>query len=113
MDNPSKGKLLLPPGAVIIRSKARAIILGGKVKFHQEQDAKVYFKSHQVLEWLLSYIFFCVTRRSRSDESHSLSVSIDFTDVTLVSDDNYRRLQWCDPDDPDDPGESYLVIKNT
>ena len=41
-----------------------------------------------------------VTRRSRSDESHSLtylltyslSVLIDFTDVTLVSDDTYRRL---------------------
>ena len=57
-----------------------------------------------------------VTRRSRSDESHSLtylltyllSVSIDFTDVTLVSDDTYRRLYWCDPDDPD---ESYLVMK--
>ena len=30
---------------------------------------------------------FSVTRRSRSDESHLLSVSIDFTDVTLVSDD--------------------------
>ena len=37
-----------------------------------------------------------------------LSVSIDFTDVTLVSDDTYRRLYWCDPDDPD---ESYLVMK--
>ena len=40
--------------------------------------------------------------------SHLLSVSIDFTDVTLVSDDTYRRLYWCDPDDPD---ESYLVMK--
>ena len=29
-----------------------------------------------------------------------LSVSIDFTDVTLVSDDTYRRLYWCDPDYP-------------
>ena len=37
-----------------------------------------------------------------------LSVGIDFTDVTLVSDDTYRRLYWCDPDDP---GESYLVMK--
>ena len=62
---------------------------------------------------------FSVTRRSRSDESHSLTdlltywvdVSIDFTDVTLVSDDTYRRLFWCDPDDPDDPDESYLVMK--
>ena len=49
---------------------------------------------------------FSVTRRSRSDESHSLTywvgVSIDFTDLTLVSDDTYRRLYWCDPDDPDD-----------
>ena len=57
-----------------------------------------------------------VTRRSRSDESHSLTylltdwvdVIIDFTDVTLVSDDTYRRLNWLDPDDPD---ESYLVMK--
>ena len=36
-------------------------------------------------------LVFSVTRRSRSDESHSLTylldVSIDFTDVTLVSDD--------------------------
>ena len=40
-------------------------------------------------------VFFSVTRRSRSDESHllthSLSVLIDMTDVTLVSDDTYRR----------------------
>ena len=35
-------------------------------------------------------------------------VSIDFTDVTLVSNDTYKRLYWCDPDDPD---ESYLVMK--
>ena len=40
--------------------------------------------------------------------TESLSVSIDFTDVTLVSDDTYKRLYWCDPDDPD---ESYLVMK--
>ena len=40
-----------------------------------------------------------------------VSVSIDFTDVTLVSDDTYRRLYWCDPDDPDEPDESYLVMK--
>ena len=40
-----------------------------------------------------------------------LDVSIDFTDVTLVSDDTYRRLYWCDPDYPDDPDESYLVMK--
>ena len=61
-----------------------------------------------------------VTRRSRSDESHLLSnwviVSIDFTDVTLVSDDTNRRLYWGDPDysdGPDDPNESYLVMKVT
>ena len=57
---------------------------------------------------------FSVTRRSRSDESHSLtnllSVSIDFTDVTLMSDDTYRRLYWYDPDYPDDPDESYLAM---
>ena len=40
--------------------------------------------------------------------SESLIISIDFTDVTLVSDDTYRRLYWCDPDHPD---ESYLVMK--
>ena len=40
--------------------------------------------------------------------SHWVSVLIDFTDVTLVSDDTFRRLFWCDPDDPD---ESYLVMK--
>ena len=34
--------------------------------------------------------------------SHWVIVSIDFTDVTLVSDDTYRRLYWCDPDDPDE-----------
>ena len=68
---------------------------------------------------LVIYWIFSVTRRSRSDESHSLtellsnwvSVSIDFTDVTLVSDDTYKRLNWSDPDDPDDPDESYLVMK--
>ena len=42
-----------------------------------------------------------------------VSVSIDFTDVTLVSDDTYRRLYRCGPDDPDDPDESYLVMKVT
>ena len=39
-----------------------------------------------------------------------VDVSIDLTDVTLVSDDTYRRLYWCDPDDSDDPDESYLVM---
>ena len=42
-----------------------------------------------------------------------MGVSIDFTDVTLVSDDTYRRLYWCDPDYPDDPDESYLVMKQS
>ena len=37
-----------------------------------------------------------------------MDISIDFTDVTLVSDDTYRRLFWCDPDDPEG---SYLVMK--
>ena len=64
----------------------------------------------------LDVLIFSVTRRSRSDESHSLthwvsqwvSISIDFTDVTLVSDDTYRRVYRCDPDHPD---ESYLAMK--
>ena len=45
--------------------------------------------------------------------TYSLDVLIDLTDVTLVSDDTYRRLYWCDPDHPDDPDESYLVMKVT
>ena len=43
--------------------------------------------------------------------SNWVSVSIDFIDVTLVSDDTYKRLYWCDPDLSDDPDESYLVMK--
>ena len=39
-----------------------------------------------------------------------MGVLIDFTGVTLVSDDTYRRLFWCDSDHPDDPEESYLVM---
>ena len=39
-----------------------------------------------------------------------LIVSIDLTDVTLVSDDTYRRIYWCESDHPDDPDESYLVM---
>ena len=31
-----------------------------------------------------------------------VSVCIDFNDVTLVSEDTYRRLHCCNPDDPDD-----------
>ena len=40
----------------------------------------------------------------------SVIVRIDLTDVTLVSDDNFRRLYWCDHDHPD---ERYLVMKVT
>ena len=43
-----------------------------------------------------------------------MDVLIDFTDVTLVSDDTYRRLYWYDPDypdGPDDPDECYSVVK--
>ena len=71
---------------------------------------------------------FSVTRRSRSDSryslTHSVIVSTELTDVTLVSDDTYRRLYWYYPDDSDehdDPDnrwklsgdESYLVMKVT
>ena len=34
--------------------------------------------------------------------TESLTVSIDLTDVTLVSDDTYRTLYWCDPDNRDE-----------
>ena len=40
----------------------------------------------------LKILVFSVTRRYRSDDSYLLDVSIDLTDVTLVSDDTYRRL---------------------
>ena len=53
--------------------------------------------------FIIGFIF-SVTRRSRSDGSHSLthslteyiSVSTDLTDVTLVSDDTYWTLYWYD-----------------
>ena len=38
-------------------------------------------------------------------------VCTDLNDATLVSDDTYRRLYWCDPDHSDDPDESYLGMK--
>ena len=67
-----------------------------------------------VLWMIINGIYFLASQdalevmRVTESLSHLLSVSIDFTDVTLVSDDTYRRLYWCDPDDPD---ESYLVMK--
>ena len=60
------------------------------------QDALEVMRVTHLLSHLLTYL---------------LSVSVDFTDVTLVSDDTYRRLYWCDPDHPDDPDEIYLVMK--
>ena len=63
-----------------------------KNAFLASQDAlEVMRVTHWVTEWM--------------------DVLIDFTDVTLVSEDTYRRLYWCDPDDPDDPDECYLVMK--
>ena len=77
------------------------VILEGKTVFQIEASSVVW-----------TFFLISVTRRSRSDECdslpESLDVSIDLTDVTLVSDDTYRRLYWCNPDDPD---ESYLVMK--
>ena len=64
--------------------------------FLASQDAlEVMRVTHSLTDWL----------------SYKLSVSIDLTDVTLVSDDTYRRLYWRNPDDTDDPDESYLVMK--
>ena len=79
-----------------------------------DHDEYIFWK--RIFRECVFWSVFSVTRRSRSDESHSLTdlltdwvdVSIDFTDVTLVGDDTYRRLYWCDPDDPD---ENYLVMK--
>ena len=54
--------------------------------------------------------------RYRSDEcnllTYLLDVSIDLTDVTLVSDDTYRRLYWCDPDDTDDDHDCYPCLQD-
>ena len=44
--------------------------------------------------------------------SELLIVSIDLSDVTLVSDDTYRRLYWYDPDDSDehyDPDDRWKL----
>ena len=56
---------------------------------------------------------FSVTRRSRSDESHSLTdlltylldVSIDFTDVTLVSEDTHVDDEEDEEDEEVEEGE--------
>ena len=72
--------------------------------------------SYLASRFYYSKFMFSVTRRYRSDVCDWLTdwvsdwviVRIDWTDVTLVSDDTYRRLYWCDPDHPD---ESYLVMK--
>ena len=75
--------------------------------FLASQDAlEVMRVTHSLTYWLSNWV----------------SVLIDFTDVTLVSEDTFRRLHWCDPDDSDehdDPNdrwklsgdESYLVKK--
>ena len=54
---------------------------------------------------------------------HLLSVNTDLTDVTLVSDDTYWRLDWCyssnedtdedDEDDEEDLTDVTLVSDNT
>jgi len=50
--------------------------------------------------WSCQWPLVSVTRRSRSDVVHLLPdwlmVSNDLTDVTLVSDDTERGLDWCD-----------------
>ena len=55
-------------------------------------------------EWLdvKPGLMVSVTRCHRSDESESLDVSFDLTDVTLMSEDTNKRLNWCDPDFPDE-----------
>ena len=64
-------------------------ITGQIYEFLASQDAiEVMWVTYWLTEWVI--------------------VRIDLTDVTLVSDDTYRRLYWCDPDHPD---ESYLVMK--
>ena len=67
-----------------------------------EQKSPLFFASQDALEVMrvthwLTYLL-----------SDWVDISIDFTYVTLVSEDTFQRLYWCDPDDPD---ESYLVMK--
>ena len=66
---------------------------------------KVFLASQDALEVMR------VTHSLTHSLSNWVSVSIDFTDVTLVSDDTFRKRYWCDPDHSDDPDESYLVMK--
>ena len=72
------------------------------VGFKKENTMELFLASQDALE--VMRVTYWVTNLL----TNLLSVSIDFTDVTLVSDDTSRRLYWCDPDDPD---ESYLVMK--
>ena len=61
------------------------------VVFLASQDALEVMRVTHSLTYLLTYLL-----------TDWVDVSIDFTDVTLVSDDTYKRLYWCDPDDPDE-----------
>ena len=68
-----------------------ALTISNDSSFLASQDA---IEVMSVTDWLTDWVI----------------VRIDLTDVTLVSDDNYRRLYWCDHDHPD---ERYLVMKVT
>ena len=103
--HPSVMALLFPSLHPLSRAASPRSLLKREPIFLASQDA---LEVMSVTEWV----------------SHSLSVSIDFTDVTLVSDDTYRWLYWYNPDDSDehnDPDnrwklsgdESYLVMKVT
>ena len=82
----------MPHFRLVIKNISKIWTTGSTTRERQEKG--------QYWPRLESNILFSVTRRSRSDESHLLtellsyllSVSIDFSDATLVSDDAYRRL---------------------
>ena len=65
------------------------------IPWHENKDEKQSFETlksnwHEIIHESL----FIVTGRSRSDGGQSVSHSTDrdFTDVTLVSEDTYKRL---------------------
>ena len=63
--------------------------------FLASQDA---LEVMRVTDWLTDWL------------THWVDVLIDFTDVTLASEDTYHRLPWCDRDDPDDHEEPKVYF---
>ena len=96
-------------------------ILGnsGLFKYRPWSAGYIYLASQDALE--VMRVTHLLSHSLTESLSHWVSVSIDSTDVTLVSEDTYLKIHWCDPNDFDDPDdgwklsgdESYLVMNNT